>query len=103
MIKLISLLSVLFLQAQSGGNAGAFAFLLLLILLAISIGLFVLVYKLAAKRERSTLGWILFSLFFSPVLAIILLLILGDSSAKIANETASKMIDELRSDREQNE
>lgn len=36
-------------------------------------------HRMAVARSRSGLGWVLISLFFSPALAIIGLLVLGDA------------------------
>ena len=35
-------------------------------------------YKMAKKRHRDPLGWVLLSFFFSPLLTWIILLIVGD-------------------------
>ena len=35
-------------------------------------------YRMATKRHRDPLGWVLLSFFFSPVLTWIILLIVGD-------------------------
>ncbi|WBA79549.1 zinc ribbon domain-containing protein [Endozoicomonas sp. GU-1] len=43
------------------------------------IGLSIVVWVLADKRERSGAGWFILSLFISPVLAIVILLAIGDS------------------------
>lgn len=34
---------------------------------------------MAERRNRSQIGWVLISLFFSPIIAIIALLVLGDA------------------------
>lgn len=44
--------------------------------LVIYIGL-VLPYQMAEERNRSGLGWLLISVFFSPLVAIVGLLVLG--------------------------
>lgn len=35
--------------------------------------------EMATKRGRSAFGWVVLSLFFSPILACLLLLLLGDN------------------------
>lgn len=37
-------------------------------------------YKMAKRRHRDPLGWVLLSIFVSPVLTWIILLIVGDKS-----------------------
>ena len=37
-------------------------------------------YRMAKKRHRDPLGWVLLSLFVSPVLTWIILLIVGDAT-----------------------
>lgn len=98
MLSFVSFLSLLLLQA---GDSWFYSLWLIFafLLLALYIGLYIIIYRMAAKRERSKLGWILFAIFFSPLLAIILLLIFGDSHAKVANDTADRVIEELRNDR----
>ena len=36
-------------------------------------------YRMAKNRKRDPLGWVLLSFFFSPVLAWVVLLIVGDA------------------------
>ena len=47
--------------------------------------------QMARKRGRSALGWVLLTWVLSPIWTIILLLIAGDSSEKIAREMAERM------------
>lgn len=47
--------------------------------------------KMARKRGRSTIGWVLLFLIISPLWGIILLLVLGDSKQKIRED----LIEEL--------
>lgn len=49
-----------------------------LMILGALIGVYVLVAEMARKRHRNVAGWVLLSIFFSPILAIIILLIIGD-------------------------
>ena len=42
--------------------------------------------KMARKRGRSALGWVLLTWILSPLWTIILLLILGDSPEKISKD-----------------
>lgn len=58
----------------------------LLILILALVALFVVFWfyvllpmQMAGNRNRNKLGWVLVSLFFSPVIAIIGLLLLGDA------------------------
>ena len=37
-------------------------------------------YRMAKKRHRDTLGWVLLSIFVSPLLTWIILLLAGDSN-----------------------
>lgn len=53
---------------------------------------FFLPAKMARKRGRSTIGWILLFWLISPLWGIIILLVLGDSKQKIKEE----IIEELR-------
>ena len=64
-------------------NPFAILFILFLLLVgAVFIWLFVLVGKAADKRGRSSGGWVVFALIFSPFAAWIVLLCLGDTDAK---------------------
>lgn len=50
---------------------------------------FVCIYitrRMAKKRHRAPLGWVLLSLFVSPFLAWVILLILGDAEDGIIDE-----------------
>lgn len=38
-------------------------------------------YRMAKKRHRAPIGWVLLSFFFSPLLTWIILLIVGDSTS----------------------
>lgn len=46
--------------------------------------------KMARKRGRSTLGWVLLFWIISPLWGIILLLVLGDSKKKICEDIIEK-------------
>ena len=50
-----------------------------LLLLCIYIGLYVLTAVMAQRRHRSVALWVIISLFTTPILAIIILLCVGDS------------------------
>ena len=67
-----------FFSALGGGLALISLPLIPLMILGAAIGLFVLVAQIARKRHRNVVGWLLLSIFFSPILAIIILLIIGD-------------------------
>lgn len=69
------------------------------VVLLLYIYLYVLVYKMAARRWRSKLGWVLVAILFTPFLAIIGLLILGDSHEKAIQDATDRIIDELRNGR----
>ncbi|PLL13883.1 hypothetical protein C0V75_00020 [Tabrizicola sp. TH137] len=46
----------------------------------ITLWLFILLpARMAEARGRSAIGWVLVSLFFSPILAVFLLWVLGDA------------------------
>lgn len=46
--------------------------------------------QMARSRGRSALGWVLLTWMLTPVWTIILLLIVGDSSEKIAKDLADR-------------
>ena len=57
---------------------------------------FVCIYitrRMARKRHRAPLGWILLSLFVSPFLAWIILLVLGDAEDAIVDEEEQSRLD----------
>lgn len=57
---------------------GLVALIVGLVALYFSLWLFILLpARMAEARGRSSLGWVIVSLFFSPVLAIFLLWLLG--------------------------
>jgi hypothetical protein len=62
-------------------RAGVLLLAILIIggVLAVMIWLYVLVGQAAHKRGRSSAGWILFAIVFSPLLAWIALLVLGET------------------------
>ena len=48
--------------------------------LAFAVWIYILLpAEMAGNRGRSKLGWVLISLFFSPVIAVVGLLVLGDA------------------------
>ena len=47
--------------------------------------------KMARKRGRNALGWVLLFWFLSPIWGIILLLIVGDSKEKISREIIAEL------------
>ncbi len=58
------------------------AFTIILMLAGIAFMLWIYLFlpaQMAEERGRSGLGWVLISIFFSPVVAIIGLLVLGDT------------------------
>ncbi len=54
---------------------------------------------MAAKRWRSKLGWVLVAILFTPFLAIIGLLVFGDSREKAIRDATDRIVDELRNNR----
>lgn len=67
-------------REEPGGGSffwGLFSLIFILFILGACIGIFVLVAVMAKHRNRSAILWLIFSLFATPVLAIILLLCLG--------------------------
>lgn len=60
--------------------------LLVVFAVAVVLGLVYLVrihiaYRMAKNRHRAPMGWVLLSFFFSPLLAWIILLIVGDETS----------------------
>lgn len=66
---------------ESSGTAffTFFTIAICLIALGVGVGIFVVVGAMANKRHRSVLGWLFVAIFTTPIIAIILLLCLGDS------------------------
>ena len=69
-----------------------------IIVLIALVGLFVLWLfwvripaQMARERGRSALGWVLLTWMLTPLWTIILLLILGDSDEKIAEDVIRRM------------
>lgn len=52
------------------------------VILAIAIGLYLLVAKMAERRNRSAVAWLVVSFFIGPIFTIVLLLCLGESKNK---------------------
>ncbi|WRH63806.1 MAG: hypothetical protein RSE12_05565 [Fuscovulum sp.] len=64
---------------------GLFFLIVGLAALYIALWLFILLpARMAEARGRSAIGWVLVSLFFSPILAVLLLWVLGDASDRNA-------------------
>ncbi len=58
----------------------------------IVLGFYILLpAKMAKKRGRSALGWVLLFWIISPLLGIIALLVLGDSKKKIVEDVIEKL------------
>ncbi len=75
-------------REEPGGGSffwGLFPLIFMLLALGACIGIFVLVANMAKQRNRSAILWLIFSLFATPVLAIILLLCLGHSDGRGLN------------------
>lgn len=65
--------------------------LLIILVIAAVLGLTYLLrihiaYRMAKNRHRDPLGWVLLSFFFSPLLAWIVLLIVGDDTSTNTNQ-----------------
>ncbi|GHC33331.1 hypothetical protein GCM10007291_37940 [Gemmobacter nanjingensis] len=59
---------------------GLVALLFGLVALWFTLWLFILLpARMAEARGRSAIGWVIVSLFFSPILAVLLLWMLGDA------------------------
>ena len=67
------------------GNQGLFGStdIIALLFISITIGLYVLVAVMAQKRNRNVVVWVLLSLFATPLLMIITLLVIGDNKNNI--------------------
>lgn len=64
---------------------GIFFLIVGLAALYITLWLFILLpARMAEARGRSAIGWVLVSLFFSPILAVFLLWLLGDAQGRSA-------------------
>lgn len=66
-------------KVLSFGNSQFIGIAILLFVIGFCSGLYVLVAVMAASRGRSAAAWIVFSLFFTPVIAILLLVLVGTS------------------------
>lgn len=62
---------------------------------------------IADKRGRSCIGWILFSIFFSPVIGLILVLCLGETDShrmeRIRKEEEMRELERIRLNSKHNE
>ena len=47
--------------------------------------------QMARNRGRSALGWVLLTWILSPIWTVILLLIVGDSNEKVAQDVADRL------------
>ena len=65
-------------MSSSSGIVSLFALLIVLFFVFLAIYLYYLVVKTAQKRGRSGLWWFILSLVFTPLLALILLFLIGD-------------------------
>lgn len=54
---------------------------IILLALFLTLWIFILVAKMATRRGRSGLFWVIFSLFTTPIVSAILLLCLGETDA----------------------
>lgn len=67
---------------HSGAGAPVASMIMLLPFLGITIGLFILAAVMARKRNRSVFGWFLLSLIIMPLMAILILLVIGPKNGK---------------------
>ena len=84
MESLITSLQDFFAYTLAGMTATGIVFFWLLIALfgllwAFFIRIYI-AYRMAKNRHRDPLGWVLLSFFFSPLLAWVVLLIVGDAN-----------------------
>ncbi|MCF6317406.1 MAG: hypothetical protein L3J30_14280 [Marinosulfonomonas sp.] len=67
---------------------GALQIVLGLLVLYLVIWFFILLpARMANERGRSAFGWVVLSLLFSPILALLLLWLLGDNPNRVGTET----------------
>ena len=77
-------------RSDDNGNGGGALFsvataVILLPFFGIVIGFFILVAVMAWKRHRSVFGWLLLSLIIMPLMAIIILLVIGPKNVRNDN------------------
>ena len=70
-------------DSSSGNEGGYVSIIASLLFISITIGLYVLVAVMAQKRNRNVVVWVLLSLFVTPLLMIITLLVIGDNKNNI--------------------
>ena len=70
---------------ENGNQEGRYGStnIIALLFISITIGLYVLVAVMAQKRNRNVVVWVLLSLFATPLLMIITLLVIGDNKNNI--------------------
>lgn len=68
--------------------------IIIAIIIALILNLWLYIFlpaKMARKRGRSTIGWILLFWIISPLWGIIVLLVLGDSKQKIREDIIEEL------------
>jgi hypothetical protein len=68
-----------------GGTILTIITIVVILCIGISIGLYVLVAIMAKKRHRNVILWVLLSVFVSPIITIIILLVVGEDKSQIEN------------------
>lgn len=70
-------------KLETSFNAVGFVYsILILAVVILCLSFYVIAVKMAGNRGRSQFGWFLFALFFSPILAMIFLALLGETDEK---------------------
>lgn len=69
-------------QEETESEEGNYIYMfVLMFVLTAYLGLFALIAAMANNRNRSAIGWVVFALFFNPIITIIILSIIGESSS----------------------
>lgn len=69
-------------QEETERKEGNYIYMFVLMFaLTAYLGLFALIAAMANNRNRSAIGWVVFALFFNPIITIIILSIIGESSS----------------------
>lgn len=69
-------------QEETESEEGNYIYMFVLMFaLTAYLGLFALIAAMANNRNRSAIGWVVFALFFNPIITIIILSIIGESSS----------------------
>lgn len=69
-------------QEETESEEGNYIYMFVLMFaITAYLGLFALIAAMANNRNRSAIGWVVFALFFNPIITIIILSIIGESSS----------------------